>query len=294
RYIDWSPFFQTWELKGHYPAILDEPTIGPEARKLLADAQALLARIVREQLIRARAVVGLFPANVVGDDDIEVYADEGRAELRAVLRNLRQQGEKPPGRANSCLADFVAPKETGVADYVGAFAVTAGVGVSELCADFERQNDDYGSIMTKALADRLAEALAERMHERVRRELWGYVPDEALTGDDLIKERYRGIRPAPGYPACPDHTEKRPLFSLLGATERAGITLTESYAMWPAASVSGWYFSHPEAHYFGVGRVGRDQVEDYARRKGLEVREMERWLASNLAYETQPVELAVR
>ncbi|MEK6769160.1 MAG: vitamin B12 dependent-methionine synthase activation domain-containing protein, partial [Gemmatimonadota bacterium] len=294
RYIDWSPFFATWELKGHYPAILDDPAKGTEARQLMNDAEALLERIVREKLLRARAVIGLFPANAVGDDDIEVYPDDDRRAVRAVLRGLRQQNEKPPGRPNLCLADFVAPKDSGIADYVGAFAVTAGGGTDELCTEFERQNDDYSSIMTKALADRLAEALAERMHERVRKEFWGYAPAETLAGDDLVKERYRGIRPAPGYPACPDHTEKRTLFALLDATEGAGIRLTESFAMWPAASVSGWYFSHPEAHYFGVGRIGRDQAAEYARRKGMEVAEIERWLGPNLAYESEPAELAVR
>jgi len=282
-YIDWSPFFAVWELKGAYPAILEDDTVGPQARALFADAQALLKRLVADGSLTARAVVGLFPANAVGDD-VEIYADERRATVVATLRGLRQQFEKA-GRPNLCLADFVAPKGSGVADHVGAFAVTAGVGADELVRGFERAHDDYSAILVKALADRLAEALAERLHERVRRELWGYAPDEALAGEDLIAERYRGIRPAPGYPACPDHTEKRTIFRLLDAERLAGIRLTESGAMLPAASVSGWYFAHPQAAYFGLGRVGRDQVEDYARRKGWSRAEAERWLAPNLAYE---------
>jgi 5-methyltetrahydrofolate--homocysteine methyltransferase len=283
-YIDWTPFFRTWELAGSWPTILDDPVVGDQARQLLADARVLLDRIVRERRLRARAVVGLYPANAVGDD-VELYADETRRETVAVLRGLRQQFEKPPGRPNQCLADFVAPRDTGLADYVGAFAVTAGHGLDALVAGFERAHDDYSAIMAKALADRLAEALAERMHERVRRELWGYAPDEALDNAALVAERFRGIRPAPGYPACPEHTEKRTLFALLDAEATAGMTLTESCAMLPTASVSGWYLAHPEAHYFGLGRIGRDQVEDYARRKGMTVSEAERWLAPNLAYD---------
>jgi 5-methyltetrahydrofolate--homocysteine methyltransferase len=283
RYIDWTPFFQTWELKGRYPGILDDPAAGPQARRLFADAQALLDRIVRERLLRAAAVVGLFPANAV-DDDVEVYAGEDRTGILTTLRFLRQQHAKQDGRANLCLADFVAPRGT-APDWVGAFAVTAGHGVDGLVADLERRHDDYSAILAKALADRLAEAAAEWLHERTRRELWGYAADETLDPGALLAERFRGIRPAPGYPACPDHTEKRTLWSLLDVTARTGITLTESGAMWPAASVSGWYFAHPEAHYFGVGRIGRDQAADYARRKGLTLRETERWLASNLAYD---------
>jgi 5-methyltetrahydrofolate--homocysteine methyltransferase len=283
-YIDWTPFFQAWELKGSYPAIFEDSSVGETARKLFADAQALLQRLVRERAIRARAVVGLFPANAVGDD-IEIYGGEDRARVRAVAHGLRQQFEKGPGRPNLCLSDYVAPRESGKADWIGAFAVTAGIGVDEVCAAFERDHDDYGSILTKALADRLTEALAERLHERVRTELWGYAPDERHDAAALVAERYRGIRPAPGYPACPDHTEKQVLFDLLDAGTRVGMTLTESCAMLPAASVSGWYFSHPEARYFGVGRLGRDQVADYAARKGMAVAEMERWLAANLAYD---------
>ena len=284
-YIDWSPFFQAWELRGRYPKILDDESVGPEARKLHHDALQLLERIAAEELLTAHAVIGLFPANTVNDDDIEVYADDSRSDMVAVLHHLRQQGEKPPGRPNLCLADFIAPKETGLNDYVGAFAVTAGIGVSELAGTFERENDDYNAIMTKALADRLAEAFAELMHKRVRRKLWGYAPDERLTSEHLIKESYVGIRPAPGYPACPDHSEKRTLFQLLDVTTQAAIMLTESGAMDPAASVAGWYFSHPQALYFGIGKVGRDQVEDYAMRKGIDRVGAERWLAANLAYD---------
>jgi 5-methyltetrahydrofolate--homocysteine methyltransferase len=239
---------------------------------------------VRERLLTARAVVGLFAANTVGDD-VELYADGDRRAVRAVVHGLRQQFEKPPGRPNLCLSDFVAPKASGLADFAGAFAVTAGIGLDRLCTAFEADHDDYGSIMAKALADRLAEALAEHLHQRVRRELWGYAPEESLENAALIAERYRGIRPAPGYPACPDHTTKGALFDLLGGSESIGITLTESYAMLPTASVSGWYFSHPDAHYFGLGRIGRDQVEDYARRRGMPLADAERWLSPNLAYD---------
>jgi len=285
-YIDWTPFFRTWELAGAYPGILDDPTVGPQARDLLADATTLLERIVTGRLLRAQAVVGLYPANAVGDD-VELYADESRGSVVATMRGLRQQFEKPPGRPNLCLADFVAPRESELLDYMGAFAVTAGHGLEALVAEFERAHDDYGAIMAKALADRLAEALAERLHQRVRRELWGYAPDEALDNAALVAERYRGIRPAPGYPACPEHTEKRTIFTLLDVPRVTGMTLTESCAMLPTASVSGWYFAHPDAHYFGLGRVGRDQVEDYARRKGMTPAEVERWLAPNLAYDPE-------
>jgi len=282
--IDWTPFFQTWELAGHYPAILSDPTVGAAATGLFRDAQALLDRIVRERLLRARAVFGVFHANAVGDD-IELYADEDRTEQLAVIHTVRQQMIKPPGRPNLALADFVAPRESGVADYVGAFAVTAGVGLDDLVTRFEAAHDDYSAILAKSLADRLAEAFAERLHERVRREYWGYAADESLDNADLIREKYQGIRPAPGYPACPDHTEKRALFDLLRAESNAGMTLTESFAMLPGASVSGYYFWRPEAQYFGVGKIERDQVEEYARRKGLDVPEVERWLAPNLNYE---------
>jgi len=282
EWIDWTPFFQTWELKGRYPAILDDATVGTEARKLHADALALLDRIVREGHLTAKAVVGLFPANREGDD-VVVWSDGDRRGMRATLRFLRQQHAKSDGRANACLADWIAP--AGIPDWIGAFAVTAGHGTDDLVREAESHYDDYTAILAKALADRLAEAFAERLHARVRAELWGYTTDESLTSDDVIAERYRGIRPAPGYPACPDHTEKRTLFSLLDVEARAGIRLTENFAMWPAAAVSGWYFAHPGAHYFGVGRIGRDQVEDYARRKGMTVKETERWLAPNLNYD---------
>jgi 5-methyltetrahydrofolate--homocysteine methyltransferase len=282
--IDWTPFFQTWELAGHYPAILSDPVVGPAASSLFRDARELLDRIVRERLLSARGVFGFFPANSVGDD-IEVYADSSRAQKVATIHTIRQQMVKPPGRPNLALADFVAPRETGVADHVGAFAVTAGGGIEALVTGFEAAHDDYNAILTKALADRLAEAFAELLHQRVRREFWGYAPDEALDNEGLIKERYQGIRPAPGYPACPDHTEKRILFDLLRVEESAGITLTESFAMLPAASVSGYYFSHPQSQYFGVGKIERDQVEDYARRKAMEVTAVERWLSPNLNYE---------
>ena len=283
RYIDWSPFFRAWELHGVYPRILDDPVVGPAARPLFEDAQRLLQRIVNERRFGARAAFGLFPANAVGDD-IEVYADERRDRAVAVLHHLRQQAEKPPDRPNLCLADFVAPSESGVPDYLGAFVVTAGPEVERFAQEFERAHDDYHAIMTKALGDRLVEAFAERLHQRVRTEWWGHSANEALTNEDLIREKYSGIRPAPGYPACPDHTEKHALFQLLDAKQRTGVVLTESCAMLPASSVAGWYIGHPEAFYFGVGRIDRDQVEDYARRKGMPVSEVERWLAPNLAY----------
>jgi 5-methyltetrahydrofolate--homocysteine methyltransferase len=283
--VDWTPFFAVWELKGRYPDILNDPAAGDEARTLWGDAQRLLSRLVIERRLHAKAVLGLFPANSVGEDDIEVYADGDRARVLSVLHHLRQQMERPPGRPNLCLADFLAPRDTGLPDWIGAFVVSAGFGVEELCADFERLHDDYSAILTKALADRLAESLAEWLHRRVRRELWGYAPDERLDNTGLIAGRYVGIRPAPGYPACPDHTEKAALFGLLDATARTGIALTESYAMWPAASVSGWYFAHPEARYFGIGKIGRDQAADYARRKGMDLRAMQRWLSPVLGYD---------
>ena len=282
--IDWTPFFQTWELAGHYPAILSDPVLGPAASSLFRDAQELLGRIVRERLLRARGVFGFFPANSVGDD-IELYTDSTRSEKKNVVHSIRQQMVKPPGRPNLALADFVAPRESGVADYIGAFAVTAGVGIDALVAGFEAAHDDYNAILTKALADRLAEAFAELLHQRVRKEFWGYARSESLDAEGLIKERFQGIRPAPGYPACPDHTEKRILFDLLQAEEGAGITLTESFAMLPTAAVSGYYFWHPQSQYFGVGKIERDQVEDYALRKSMDVATVERWLSPNLNYD---------
>jgi 5-methyltetrahydrofolate--homocysteine methyltransferase len=283
-YIDWTPFFQAWELAGRYPKILQDEVVGEEARKLFADAQAMLKQIIAEKWLTASAVFGLFPANTVDHDDIEIYADATRKQVAMTWHNLRQQTKKPDDMPNFCLADYVAPKETGVADYIGAFAVTAGIGIDQHVARFEKANDDYNAILLKALADRLAEAFAEHLHLRVRREFWGYAADEALDNDGLIAENYRGIRPAPGYPACPDHTEKGPLFELLQAPANAGITLTESYAMLPTAAVSGFYFSHPQAKYFATGKVDRDQVEDYAKRKGISVDEAERWLAPVLNY----------
>jgi 5-methyltetrahydrofolate--homocysteine methyltransferase len=284
RFIDWTPFFLTWELTGRYPKILQDAVVGEAARNLFADAQAMLARIIVERWLQANAVIGLFPANSVGDD-VEVYADESRLRPVATFHFLRQQMVKPEDRANHCLADVVAPRSSGVKDYIGCFAVTAGIGIDARLEEYEARHDDYDAIMLKALADRLAEAFAELMHQRVRREFWGYAPDENLTADELIDEKYRGIRPAPGYPACPDHAEKGPLFDLLDVPASAGIALTESFAMVPTAAVSGFYFSHPQAHYFAVGRVDRDQVEDYARRRGWDLRTAERWLAPALAYE---------
>jgi 5-methyltetrahydrofolate--homocysteine methyltransferase len=288
-YIDWTPFFATWELAGKYPRIFDDNVVGSEAKKLFADAQALLRRLVAGNWLTANAVIGFWPANAVGDD-IELYSDETRQSRSAVLHTLRQQmaRENIRDRANTALADFVAPKASALADHVGAFAVTSGIGEAEALARYIDSSDDYSRIMLKALADRLAEALAERMHERVRREFWGYAADERLGTEQLMAEAYRGIRPAPGYPAQPDHTEKATIFELLGGEATTGIRLTESYAMWPGASVSGLYFAHPDSHYFGVGKIERDQVEDYALRKGWSIEETERWLAPVLNYERKP------
>jgi len=282
-YIDWTPFFQAWELHGKYPSILDDELVGVEARKLLADAQAMLDRIEKEELLRPQAVVGIFPAASVGDD-IEVYSDDSRKQVSAVVHGLRQQFAKGE-RENLCLSDFVFPKGSGTPDWIGAFAVTAGHGAEELAAALEAKHDDYSAILVKSLADRLAEALAERMHEVVRKEIWGYAAKESLDNESLIAEAYQGVRPAPGYPACPDHTEKRTLFDLLDVEGTIGVDLTESFAMTPGASVSGWYFASPEARYFGVGRIGRDQVQDYAARKGWTVTEAEQWLSPNLGYD---------
>jgi 5-methyltetrahydrofolate--homocysteine methyltransferase len=282
-YIDWSPFFHTWELRGRYPTIFEDPVVGSKAKELYDDARALLHKIVNQQLFTANGVYGFFPANSLGDD-IEIYTDDHRSTVLTTIHTLRQQSEKPIGQCSIALADFVAPKESGRADYIGAFAVTTGVGVDILCKEFERDHDDYNSIMAKALADRLAEAFAEYLHKQAR-EAWGYGKGETLSSEDLIREKYRGIRPAPGYPACPDHTEKRLLFDLLSAERHTGITLTESFAMWPAASVSGFYFAHPEAKYFAVGKIGKDQVLDYQARKGMPLSVLERWLGPNLNYE---------
>jgi 5-methyltetrahydrofolate--homocysteine methyltransferase len=282
--IDWTPFFQSWELTGRYPQILDDPKQGEAARTLYKDAKALLDRIVNEKWFEARAVIGFWPANAVGDD-IVVYKDDTRKEKLATFHTLRQQMPKRDERANIALSDFVAPVDTKVPDYLGGFVVTTGIGEDEKADEFKKKNDDYNAILVKALADRLAEAFAERMHQRVRKEFWAYEPEEALSNEDLIAEKYRGIRPAPGYPAQPDHTEKATLFELLDATKATSVVLTESYAMWPGAAVSGLYFSHPESAYFGVGRIDRDQVEDYAARKNWTVQEAERWLAPLLSYD---------
>lgn len=310
RYIDWTPFFQTWQLFGRYPKILTDEKVGVEASKLFADAQVMLRKILDGKLLKAKAAIGFWPANAVGDDinlyefdttTVEVPCDSHGSHQHQVqvakrasptadpvvlttLRNLRQQNKRAAGVANYCLSDFVAPVESERIDYVGAFATTAGIGAEELAAEYEKQMDDYNSIMVKALADRLAEAFAELMHEKVRRELWGYAPAERLDNESLIEEQYQGIRPAPGYPACPDHTEKATLFQLLDAEAQLGMTLTESFAMTPASSVSGWYFSHPQARYFGLGKIGKDQVRDYAERKGMTLEEAERWLGPVLAY----------
>ena len=283
-YIDWMPFFNAWEFAGKFPDILSDPKVGEAASNLYADARRMLKQLLSEEWLTARAVVGLFPANSVGDD-VEIYTSEARREPLVTLNFLRQQKDKPEGQPHECLADYVAPQASGVADYFGAFAVTAGAGIEPHLERFERAHDDYSAIMLKALADRLAEAAAEHFHERVRRELWGYAVAETLTNEQLIREEYRGIRPAPGYPACPDHTEKTKLWRLLDAERNAGIRLTESYAMYPTAAVSGWYIGHPEARYFAVGKIDREQLEDYARRKGMTVEEAQRWLAPNLGYE---------
>ncbi len=304
-YIDWTPFFHTWELKGSYPKIFTDVDKGEEAQKLFDDAQDMLEKVVDERWIKARAVVGMFPANSINDDDIEVYTDESREKANVTLSHLRQQTERPPGKPNRCLSDFVAPKyidgkESGKKDYIGAFVVTAGLGIEEHVARFEKDHDDYNSIMLKALADRLAEAFAEHMHDRLRHVNWGYEKgsssasswtpckgmEKGFNNQSLIKEDYSSIRPAPGYPACPDHTEKPLLWTLLDADKNTGVELTDSYAMWPAASVSGWYFSHPDSSYFGVGKINKDQVENYAKRKGLSMDEAERWLAPNLGYDS--------
>jgi 5-methyltetrahydrofolate--homocysteine methyltransferase len=283
-YIDWMPFFNAWEFAGKFPEILSDATVGVAASNLYDDARRMLKQVIAERWLKARAVIGLFPANSVGDD-VEIYTDETRTEVAMRLSFLRQQKGKPQGHPHECLADYVAPKSSGVRDYFGAFAVTVGVGIDEHVARFEKGHDDYSSIMLKALADRLAEASAEHFHERVRRELWGYSAQEALTNQQLIQEEYRGIRPAPGYPACPDHTEKAKLWKLLDPERNAGITLTESFAMFPTAAVSGWYIGHPDSRFFAIGKIDRDQVEDYAQRKGMSVAEVERWLGPNLGYD---------
>jgi 5-methyltetrahydrofolate--homocysteine methyltransferase len=284
EYIDWQPFFNAWEMKGKFPDILNNPATGETARKLYDDAQEMLDKVIEERWLTANGVIGIFPANAVGDD-IEVYADDTRDDVRAMLHNLRQQGEHRDGVPNRSLGDFVAPKETALPDHVGAFAVTAGLGGQDRIATFKEELDDYSAILLESLADRLAEAFAERLHQRVRREIWGFASDETLDNAELIGEKYVGIRPAPGYPACPEHTEKQTIWDLLDVEASTGIELTESMAMWPGAAVSGWYFSHPASQYFVVGRVGHDQVADYAERKGWTLKEAERWLSANLGYQ---------
>src|SRR6201999_3127125 len=281
RYIDWTPFFQTWELAGPYPAILTDDKVGKAATDLFNDAQKMLKKIVGEKWLTARAVVGFWPANSV-DDDILVYGDKARKFPIETLHTLRQQMTREAGRPNLALSDFIAP--VGVPDYIGGFVVTAGIGEEPHIKAFEAAKDDYSAILLRALADRLAAAFAERMHEKVRRQYWGYAADEELSNIDLIGEKYRGIRPAPGYPAQPEHSEKATLWKLMDVRERTGIELTESMAMWPGAAVSGWYFSHPQSQYFVVGRMAQDQVADYAKRKGWTLPEAERWLGPNLAY----------
>jgi len=282
-YIDWTPFFHTWELRGSYPRIFEDEFVGIEAKKLYEEARVLLDKIIADKSLRAKAVIGFWPANSVGDD-IELYTDESRTRIYKTIHTLRQQAEKATTEPYYALSDFIAPKESGIADYWGGFAVTTGIGCDELVAEFEKNYDDYNSIMVKALADRLAEAFAERMHELVRKEFWAYSNDESLSSEELIKEKYRGIRPAPGYPACPDHTEKATLFEILDAEKATGIYLTESFAMYPTAAVSGFYFAHPQSRYFGLGKINKDQVVDYAVRKNMPLEDVERWLSPNLGY----------
>jgi 5-methyltetrahydrofolate--homocysteine methyltransferase len=282
-FIDWSPFFHTWGLKGIYPRIFEHPEYGAQAKLIYTEANALLDKIIAEKLITARGVYGLFPANAVGDD-VELYTDNTRTKVHQRFHFLRQQANREGSEPCRSLVDFIAPKETGLQDYIGAFAVTSGICLKELCDGFRAKNDDYNAIMAEAIADRLAEAFAECLHKKVREE-WGYGRQEGLTNVDLIEEKYRGIRPAAGYPACPDHTEKGPLWNLLDVQKNTGMLITESFAMWPGSSVSGLYFAHPESRYFSLGKIDRDQVQDYAERKGMSVKEVERWLGPNLNYD---------
>jgi len=287
QYIDWTPFFITWSLAGKFPAILKDEVVGAEATRLYNDAQAMLDKLIGEKLLQANAVIGFWPAAQVNDDDVVVYADESRQTVLTTLHHLRQQSDKVSGKPNYSLADFVAPESSNAKDYIGGFAVTAGLGAETLAKQYRDAGDDYNAILVQALADRLAEAFAERLHERVRKEFWGYQPAEALSNEELIKEKYVGIRPAPGYPACPEHTEKGTLFQLLEAEQHTGIALTEHFAMWPAASVSGFYYSLPESTYFNVGKIDRDQVASYAQRKGWDMAKAEKWLGPNLGYDPQ-------
>jgi 5-methyltetrahydrofolate--homocysteine methyltransferase len=285
QYIDWGPFFQTWDLAGPFPAILKDEVVGEQASKVYEEGRAMLKKLIEGRWLTANGVIALLPANTVNDDDIEIYTDDTRSKVAFTYYGLRQQSAKPVidgvARPNQCLADFIAPKASGVADYIGLFAVTAGIGIEKHEKRFEDAHDDYSSIMLKSLADRLAEAFAEHLHERVRKDLWGYAAQEQLSNEDLIKEAYLGIRPAPGYPACPEHTVKADMFKLLQA-EEVGMQITESFAMFPGASVSGFYFAHPESKYFVVGKIGEDQVNDMAARRGVSKEDAERWLAPNL------------
>ena len=292
KYIDWMPFFNAWEFHGKYPDILSDRVVGEAARTLFTDASVMLEKIISEQWLQARAVLGFFAANSVDHDDIRIFAGENRQQELMRLCHLRQQRSKPDGQSHDCLADFVAPHDSGIEDFIGAFAVTAGIGIDEHIARFEADHDDYSSILLKALADRLAEALAEYLHERVRKDFWSYDANEKLTKDALIAEAYRGIRPAPGYPACPDHTEKGKLWQLLEVESAIDLRLTESYAMFPTAAVSGFYFSHPDSKYFSVGQIARDQVESFAERKGMSLGEAEKWLAPNLGYDPSAADAA--
>ena len=282
RYIDWTPFFHTWQISGRYPQVLEHEKYGVEAQRLFADANAMIDTFIETGSIKLKGVVGIFPANTVDDDDIEIYGQHDRTDIKATVVNLRQQSSGQEGKPRLCLADFIAPKESQKTDFIGAFAVTAGMGLDELVKIYEKNHDDYNSIMAKAVADRLAEAFAEYLHQRVRTQLWAYAADEQLDNDALIREKYQGIRPAPGYPANPDHTQKAVIWKLLDVEKNTGIQLTESLAMWPASSVSGWYFSHPDSRYFAVGTIGEDQLEDYARRRHIRIEEARNWLAPNL------------
>ncbi|MCK5813549.1 MAG: methionine synthase, partial [Cocleimonas sp.] len=281
--IDWTPFFRSWELAGRYPAILEDKVVGVEASKLFVDAKAMLKTIVDENWLEARAVLGFFPANSNGDD-IKLYRDESRTESHTTLHHIRQQMDRNKQQANYCLADFIAP-EGEQPDWIGSFAVSAGFGIEDRVKQFQKEHDDYNAILLEALADRFAEALAEKMHELTRKHLWGYSAEETLSNNEIIKEKYQGIRPAPGYPACPEHTEKGTIWELLDPENRIGLNITESYAMWPAAAVSGWYFAHPNSRFFGTGKVQRDQVEDYAKRKDWTIEETEKWLGPVLGYD---------
>ncbi|KAA3624754.1 MAG: methionine synthase, partial [Flavobacterium sp.] len=282
-YIDWTPFFRSWDLHGRFPNILEDPVVGEQATELYKDAQQMLQQLISEKLLQARAVFGIFEANSLNDDDIEIVVPSEGISEKKMFHTLRQQSRKAKGRPNLALADFIAPKETGVTDYMGCFCVTAGFGTDELALKFEQEHDDYNSIMVKALADRLVEAFAEYLHEQVRKKFWGYAANEELSNTELISESYQGIRPAPGYPACPDHLEKETIWDILKVEETIGVSLTESLAMWPAASVSGYYFGNAEAKYFGLGKIREDQVKDYASRKGISEEKAFKWLQTSLA-----------